>query len=485
METLRTNIIGRKEELEALREALNSHESEFIAIYGRRRVGKTYLVNKAFKGAFTFQYTGLEKKKNKEQLDAFHQALLYQGLPKCPKPKNWVEAFYQLQQLVEKKPANPEYNDKKVIFLDEVPWMDAPKSGFVEALGNFWNRWAAWTEDIILIICGSATSWMFNKVIKNHGGLYNRVTKRIPVYPFNLAECEEMSHSMNLGWNRKQIAEAYMIVGGIPYYWKKFNRKLSLPANIDHLFFEPGADMAVEYEALFASLFSHPEAYEAIINALAVKKKGLTHKEISELIGYEVSGRLTKILRNLELCGFIEKVQQPGKKNRSAVYQLIDNFVLFYHEFIRKKDARPNYWTTHLESADHLSWRGLAFERLCFQHKAQIAKALGISGVYMGWYAWTASPDKEKGYPGMQVDMVIDRADGVVNLCEAKFMSKPFSISPDYLKELHLRQSRYQEEVAPTKAVHLTMITANGVVNNAQKNEINSFVDLDDLFSPK
>jgi hypothetical protein len=280
-----------------------------------------------------------------------------------------------------------------------------------------------------------------------------------------------------------QLAEAYMIIGGIPHYWNKFSRKLSLSANIDRLFFEKGADMVVEYEVLFSSLFSHPEAYVAIINALAQRKRGLTNKEIAEAIGYNTSGRLTTILKNLELCGFIEKVSQPRKKSRDALYQLVDNFVLFYNEFVHKKEVKPNYWSTHLDSPAHLAWSGLAFERLCFQHKKQIAKALGISGVYAGWYAWSAEADARNAYPGMQVDMVIDRADGVVNLCEAKFSSKPYVITSAYLNELRLRQGRYREEVAPKKAVHITMITASGVVDNPQKHNINSFVELDDLFA--
>lgn len=474
-------IIGRAEELEILQESLYSKESEFIAIYGRRRVGKTFLVNRAFKGGFTFQYTGLEHKSNVQQLGAFYKALLEQGMPKSSIPKDWIDAFYLLQHFLQDMEPNVHNNGKKVVFLDELPWMDAPKSGFVEALGNFWNRWAAWTGDIVLIICGSATSWMFNKVFKNHGGLYNRITKRIPLYPFKLSECEQMCRKLNLGWNRQQITEAYMVIGGIPHYWNKFNRKLSLAANIDHLFFSRGADMVTEYEALFSSLFSNPESYESIIDALSQKKKGLTHKEIAEFSGYNRSGKLTAILKNLELCGFIEKVTQPNKKSREAHYQLIDNFVLFYHEFIRNKEAKANYWSTHLKSAAHSAWSGLAFERVCFQHREQIAKAIGISGVYVEWFSWS-SPKTEE-YPGMQIDMVIDRADGVVNLCEAKFSTKPFAITPEYLSELQLRQGRYQEEVAPKKAVHLTMIAANGIVQNPQKFEINSFVTLDDLFA--
>lgn len=481
MDTKARFIVGRKNELETLNETLFSDESQFIAVYGRRRVGKTFLIKRAFDGEFSFQYTGLEKKSNRQQLEAFHLALRQQGLPKCAKPKNWIEAFYQLQNLLESKNGDIRNNNKKVIFLDELPWMDAPKAGFVEALGNFWNRWAAWTQDIVLIICGSATSWMFNKVFRNHGGLYNRVTRQIPVNPFSLSECEQLSSRLGLGWTRLQIAEAYMTMGGIPHYWNKFDRKMSLVSNIDRLFFGNDADMTMEYKALYSSLFSNPEPYEAIIEALAQKKRGLTRQEISELSGYDSSGRLTSIIENLELCGFIVKTTQPNKKSKDAIFQLVDNFSLFYHEFIRNKIKGSNYWSSNYMTPAHSAWSGLAFERLCFQHRTQIAKALGISGIHAIWYAWSAP--KTDSYPGVQVDMVIDRADGMVNLCEVKFTEEPFAITPEYMQKLRLRRSRYQQEIASKKGVHLTMVTSSGVVQNPQKFEINSFVTLDDLFA--
>lgn len=482
MDTQVKYIVGRKNELEILKETLFSEENQFVAVYGRRRVGKTFLIRMAFDDDFTFQYTGLEKKSNKQQLAAFHLSLRQQGLPKCAKPKNWIEAFYQLQDLLESKKGETRNNGKRVIFIDELPWMDSPKADFVEALGNFWNRWAAWTRDIVLIICGSATSWMFKNVFRNHGGLYNRVTRQIAVKPFTLSECEQLSEKAGLGWNRLQIAEAYMIMGGIPHYWTKFDRKMSLVSNIDRLFFNQYADMTMEYNALFSSLFSNPEPYENIIEALAQKKRGLTQQELSDLSGYERSGRLTSILENLELCGFIVKTTQPHKRTKNAIFQLIDNFSLFYHEFIRGKGQRLNYWSMHYHTPAHYAWSGLAFERVCFQHRAQIAKALGISGIlYADWYAWSAP--KTDSYPGMQIDMVIDRADGMVNLCEVKFTDEPYVITPEYMHKLRLRRARYQQEIAPKKGVHLTMITSSGVILNPQKFEINSFVTLDDLFA--
>lgn len=474
-------IVGRSDEQATLLEATRSDESQFIAVYGRRRVGKTYLIRRAFADDFAFQYTGLERSSNRQQLDAFHRALLQQGLPKCAKPANWVDAFYQLQSLLESKRPSSRHGGKRVVFLDELPWMDAPRAGFVEALGNFWNRWAGWTGDILLIVCGSATSWMFNKVLRNHGGLYNRVTTQIHVRPFCLHQCEQLCRKLRLGWSRRQIAEAYMIMGGIPHYWNKFDRQSSLTANVDRLFFSSDADMRREYLALFASLFSNPDRYESIIEALAGKKRGLTQGEIAKAAGYAQSGRLSSILENLELCGFIIKVQQPNKRSKDALYQLIDNFSLFYHEFVRGKGDRPNYWSMHSNSPANSAWRGLAFERLCFQHREQIARALGIGGVCASWYAWSAPRTEE--YPGVQVDLVIDRADGIVNLCEAKFTDRPFAISSDYMQQLLLRRGRYQEEVAPKKGIHLTMIAPEGIAENPQSHEVNSVVRLDDLFA--
>lgn len=480
---MKTKIIGRESQKEMIMDAVKAADSQFLAVYGRRRIGKTFLVKRMFKDEFTFKYTGVENINNRQQLEQFHRSMLEQGLPKCQRPKNWLEAFSLLKQLVAAKDGSADFNNKKIIFLDELPWIDAKGSDFIPALGHFWNDWAGWTDDIVLIICGSATSWMVNKVFKNKGGLYNRVTKQIELRPFTLHECELLADSLNLNWPRETIAETYMILGGVPYYWNMLDPAKSLVGNIDELFFSDNSKMDIEYNALFTSMFKYPGKYESVVSALTEKKKGMTASEISDKTGVAMSASLNTVINNLKLCGFIEEVAQPTKQRRGTIYQLRDHFILFYYEFILKKKAQANFWSTHHDTGLVAAWRGLAFERVCFQHVKQIQRALGISGVYCKIYSWSAKADAENGYPGMQVDMSIDRADGVVNLCEAKFSAKPYAISPEYLRELRLRQARYREEVAPKKAVHLTMITTYGVVDNAQKSSINSFIQLDDLFN--
>ena len=475
-------IIGRDAPIEILTEALASSHSEFIAIYGRRRIGKIYLVKEFMGNTYTFSYTGIEDYNTKQQLSEFHRTLLRYGLPKCGKPQNWFDAFDMLRTLVESKKGFPKLGGKKVIFIDELPWMDARGSDFVKALGHFWNDWAAWTKDIVMIICGSATSWMVKKVFSSKGGLYNRITRQIELTSFTLNECEKFSAAHKFNWSRHLITEAYMIFGGVPYYWTLIDPAKSLSANIDFLFFSENAPMKIEYHVLFKSMFTAPERYESIVKTLIEKKGGMTAKEISEKSGVGMSAKFTEILTNLKLSGFVIEMPQPTKKQRGVLFKLADNFTLFYNDFVLKKKARTNYWATHQNTGTMNSWRGLAFERVCYRHIHQIQKALGVGGVYCEYFAWSV-PENES-YPAMQIDMIIDRADGIVNICEMKFTNSPFSISPVYLAEMNLRRSRYQQEVAPKKGVQLTMVASSGLVKNPQASEINSVITLDDLFQP-
>lgn len=476
------NVIGRNVPITTILDAVYSNSSEFIAVYGRRRIGKTFLIKEIFNDCFSFSYTGIEEFSTRQQLGEFHRYLLRYGLPKCGKPHNWFDAFDMLRSLIESKQAKAFKYAKKIIFLDELPWMDAKGSDFVKALAHFWNDWAAWTKDIMLIICGSATSWMMKKVFSNRGGLYDRVTKQIYLKPFTLNECELFCKVHNIHWTRNLMIEAYMIIGGIPYYWKMLDPNKSLNANIDALFFDNDAPMKLEHHILFKSMFSSPEKYESIINVLANRKKGMTAKDISEACDIGMSARLTDMIENLKLSGFIVESVQPTKRKRGVIYQLSDNFILFYHDFIVKRKGKSNFWSAHSQTGITNAWRGLAFERVCAQHIPQIQKALGISGVYCNYYSWIGHETEE--YPAMQIDLIIDRADGIVNICEMKYTNGPFPISSDYLEELKLRCIRYQKEVAPRKGVQLTIVAAYGITKNNQASEINSVVAIDDLFEP-
>lgn len=326
-------MIGRKQEIELLEQAYHSNRSEFIAIYGRRRVGKTFLVRQLFADKFAFTYSGMPNVSTKVQLYNFYRELQAQGCKAHSAPKNWTDAFFMLRELVASKPEG-----KKVIFLDELPWMDSRQSSFLPAFENFWNAWASARNDILLIICGSATSWIVKKILHNRGGLHNRLTNQICLQPFNLKECEDYVKEMNLPLDRQQVIEGYMVFGGIPFYWSLLERNKSLTQNIDLLFFGRNAKLKDEFQELYRSLFTKPEVYVEIIKALGTKKVGMTRDEIISSAELDSGGKLTGYLEDLENCGFIRRYQAIGSKTKNALYQLVDNFTLFYFRFMDGKN---------------------------------------------------------------------------------------------------------------------------------------------------
>lgn len=469
-------LIGRKEEQKQLQKAYHSEYSEFVAVYGRRRVGKTFLIRETFNYTFTFTHTGVSQKNTRGQLQEFHLSLKRQGLRKSAIPNNWIEAFEQLSLFLEQSK-----DQRKVVFIDEMPWMDAPRSGFVSALEHFWNGWASARKDILLIVCGSASSWIINKVLKNHGGLHNRVSTRIHLKPFTLHECEMYADYKKLGLNRMQLAEGYMIMGGIPFYWSKLDKSRSLAQNIDRLFFSPDGEFRHEFEELYASLFNKPEKYLKIIDALGSKKMGLPREAIVRKSGLEDNGQLSQMLEDLSCCGFIRKYCHIGRKVKNAIYQLVDNYTLFYYQFIKGyADTDENYWLKMIGKPEYNTWGGLAFERICLLHAKQIKEILGISGILANVYSWYAT--SADGKPGAQIDLLIDRADGVVNICEMKFSKLPFIITADYQNKLLNKIQCFTESTATNKAVHLVLITANGLVKNQYSDIVHNEITLDALF---
>ena len=455
-------IIGRKKELNEIREAYKSEYSQFIAVYGRRRVGKTFLVREAFDYSFSFQHTGVANLNMKGQLEAFRMSLMEQGHKDCPVLKSWLEAFNELKVIVKSSKKR-----KKVLFIDEISWIDTPKSGFLAALENFWNGWCSARKDVLLIICASATSWIINKVIKNRGGLHNRVSVRISLAPFTLKECEEYVASKNFRLSRYQILLLYMVMGGPAYYWSLLDKSKSAAQNIDSLFFAENGKLRNEYSSLYESLFKHPEPYIKIVSVLGKKATGMTRKELVDKYKLDGSGALTKCLEELEECGFIRKYNAFEKKSKGAVYQLIDNYTLFYFKFIKEADGDEAFWTNSLNTPLQNTWCGYAFERVCLQHIAQIKQALGIGSVSTKQCAWSADGGLlQEGERGAQIDLLIDRKDDTINICEMKWASAPFVISSDYDMELRNKVSTFIRQTQSRKAVHTTMITTFGVKKN-------------------
>lgn len=472
-------IIGRKQEQSDLLRLIEEPESQFCAVYGRRRIGKTFLIRETFAHRFAFQHTGLAKAAKKEQLAEFKESLRAAGMRANKSPKDWYEAFHMLADYLATLPAG-----KKIIFLDELSWMDTPKSGFMSALEHFWNGWAAARaeKDIVLVVCGSATSWIINKVIKNRGGLHNRLTMRIHLKPFTLKECEEYAQSRNLPLSRQDIAETYMMLGGVPYYWSFLRKNESLAQNIDRMIFAEDAPLAEEHQALYASLFDHPEPYIAIVEALTRKKCGLTRNELLNATKLSDNTTFTRTLNELEQCNFIRKYYCFGKKERESTYQMIDNFTLFHFQYIIGNVRHdPHFWSHSIGTPIHHTWSGLAFERLCLWHLPQINSALGITGVISSAHSWrtTANEDHE----GAQIDLLIDRNDNVINLCEMKYCDEKYTFTKEEADKLQQRRSVFKKVTRTRKTIHTTLVTMHGIAHNKYTNDIHSEICINDLFA--
>ena len=473
-------IIGREKEQRELLSLLEKEDSQFCAVYGRRRVGKTYLIRETFNYQFCFQHTGVAKGTLRQQLTAFRNSLMAAGMTKCAIPKTWIDAFELLKQFVNDAPAG-----KKVLFIDELPWMDTPKGNLIGALENFWNGWATARreKDIVLIVCGSATSWISKKLLKDKGGLRGRLTNRIKVVPFTLRECELFARSANLALGRKDVLELYMILGGIPYYWSFLKKGLSVAQNVDQLFFTETAQLRDEFEALYATLFKRPENYLKVIACLSNgKRSGMTREDILRESRLSDGGTFSTILEELEECGFIRRFVSADTAETNAMYQLTDNYTLFYYLCIKKNAfSDEHYWSNTFTSAFHNTWKGLAFERVCLQHIPQIKAALGITGVQTNVCSWSARGTGRRR--GAQIDLVIQRADDFTDLCELKHSSSAFTIDKDYAEELQNKIGAYQELSKDKRTRHLVMVTTNGVVRNSYYNLIQNEVTMDDLFT--
>lgn len=470
-------IVGRKKEIKILNDNYNSSDSSFIAIYGRRRIGKTYLINKNFENKILFRHSGIYNGTTKEQIVSFMNSLKECGFENLDIVNDWFDAFECLKKFI-----NNSTKKKKIIFLDEIAWMYTKKSNFIKALENFYNGWASARSDIMLIICSSATSWIINNIIHSKGGLYNRVTTQIYLNPFSLGECEEYCKSRNLSLSKKQIIEAYMVIGGVPYYWNYLTKGQSIPQFIDSCFFANNAPLRNELKYIFSSLFSNPDCYFKIIESLSKKKYGLTKKEILNDTKEVDNGNFTNKLEDLINCGFIREYSPLKYKKSSVVYQLIDPFTIFHFHFLTKKNNDDSFWINQLNNPTINTWKGLAFERICLLHLNNIKNALGISGVYTAVYPWSCKKDEDNNIFGSQIDMVIERKDDIINLFEIKYYDVPFNITTKQIELLNKKKHDFIEVTKTKSAIHLSLIALNGVENNANTNEIQSIVSVEDLF---
>ncbi|MEE3452929.1 AAA family ATPase [Dialister sp.] len=474
-------MIGRKKEIEELQRLYDDGRAELVAIYGRRRIGKTFLVDETFAGRITFRHAGLspvgEEPKGllSKQLQNFYHSLLLSGMGETEKPSSWMDAFFLLEKYLQER----DDDSRQLIFLDELPWMDTPRSGFMSAFESFWNNWACHRKNVMVIVCGSASSWIQDKLINNHGGLYNRVTYEIKLLPFTLRECEDFYKERRVQFSRYDIAQSYMILGGVPYYLGYMDGQLSLPQNVDHLFFTKSARLSDEYDRLFLSLFTSPDLVKSIIELLYKRNSGYTRKEIVEKLGISDNGRLTQNLKALLASDFVVRYVPFGEGKRNERYKLVDPFCLFYLHFVAGKKKESHYWENHQTTQPVVVWRGIAFENVCLHHVDQIKKALGVVGVASENSVWTGMNEEGEG---MQIDLVINRKDNVINLCEMKYYGGDFTVDKTYYKELLKRQTYLSGQVSPRTSVRNTLVTTFGLTRNEYGTAFSNVVTLDDLF---
>ena len=480
-------MIGREKEWRRLSLCVEAEQPQFVVIYGRRRVGKTYLINQFFRGRFDFKLTGIYNQPREYQLRNFIYELNRQAGTSYDTPSDWLEAFQLLRNYLSDLPSE----EKCVVFLDEMPWMDTPKSDFLSAFEWFWNGWGNTRRNLILIVCGSSSSWISEKISKNKGGLFNRLTCRLYLSPFTLYETEQYLQANGISWSQYDIAECYMIMGGIPYYLSLLDPGLSYVRNIDNLFFRKRSELWDEFDHLYRTLFTNSEQIISIVETLSGRRSGMTRSELVQKTGISDSGHLSKMLKNLEDSGFVRVVPFFGMKKQQSRYQLADYYTMFYFRFLKgKKKSDENYWSNALDLPSRRSWAGLTFEQLCMDHIPQIKRRLGISSVLSEQSIWNSrqsgeSSDAEDLWDrnGAQIDLIIDRRDRVINLCEIKFSVNQLEIDQDYDMKLRNKIEAFRRATSTTKALQLTLITTYGLKTGKYTSLVGSQVYLSDLFS--
>ncbi len=470
-------MIGRKKEIERIERLLQSERSEFLAVTGRRRVGKTYLIDSVLRSNYCFEMTGIQNATLKTQLFNFATKLAECSGTELRVPENWQIAFLYLSNYLK----TLDKNQKKVIFIDELPWIATAKSGFIQFIAHFWNDYLSKEKHFILVICGSATSWISQKIINDTGGLHNRVTENIHLYPFTIAETQAFLQAKGLHFSPQEATKLYMTLGGIPFYLENIRKGESYAQTIERLCFMPTGILYNEYDNLFKALFTNAELHQQIVGVLATHHYGMSHQEIlDKLDKKQANGSYQRAIEELIISDFVVETSPFGKKKRGATYRLIDEFSIFYHRFMKQnRKFTQGMWLQLSENQSFKIWTGLAFETFCYKHIDAIKQALGIASVYAEIHSFqlTASSEME----GVQIDLLIDRKDNCINLCEIKFYNAPFTITKDYFQQLLTKKERFVTHTKTQKQVFLTFICNHGLSQNMYAKEIDIKLNLEDL----
>lgn len=473
-------LIGRIEEQKSLKSLLQSPEAELVAITGRRRVGKTFLVTQCYQPQIVFDLVGIQDGALNVQLQNFADQFSAYSQSEHPisTPQSWAEAFKILRNFLQKRLSPTE---KKVVFFDELPWLATQKSSFLQAFGYFWNSWAS-RQNLIIVICGSSASWMIQRVVNDTGGLHNRITKRLHLEPFTLSETEAYLKTRHHSFSRYQITELYMAMGGIPHYLKELNSAYSIVQNIDRICFAKQGLLSDEFNRLYFSLFTHAERHIQVVRTLASKKQGMTRSELAQQAKLEANGGLTKVLNDLIQSGFVAEYYPFDKKKKEKIYRVCDEYSLFYLQFVEQNRFQGgNIWQHLSQTAGYKTWTGYAFENICLKHIERIKQAMSIAGIYSraaSFYKKSTNTEQ-----GLQIDLVLERNDQTINLFEVKFYNQVFTLSKEYADHLRQVMGRFQTLTATKKHVAWVLISTFGLAENMHsRGLVSQTLTLDDLF---
>lgn len=468
-------LIGREQESEQIRKYVKNNRNELIAIYGRRRVGKTFLIRKVFNDHFDFYTTGIIDGTFEDEITAFSDALRkygYQG----KRVHNWMEVFTALGTLLQEK--SKERKNPLIVFIDELPCFDTRNAGFIKAFSYFWNSTGSWINNIKLFICGSATSWMIRNIINSRGGLHNRVTHEIHLTPFTLYQTELYLKKNKFKWNLLSILQMYMCIGGIPFYLSLLDNSKTVFENIDQLFFKENAQLRNEFDRLFNSLYHSPDNYKSVIQLLASNKRGMTRAEMSSKLKMADNGHFGDMLENLVFCDFLRKYNNGTKRNKS-IYQITDFFTLFYLQFCKKNITDPHYWRNMTGTPTINTWYGLAYERVCLYHVREIIHALRFDTIHTEYYAWRSN----QANPGAQIDIIIDRADNNITICEVKYSKSEYTLSKSEFNKINNRSEIFKTETKTKKGIQTCIISTFGLKENDYADIASQTITLKDLFT--
>ncbi len=484
-------IIGREKELQELEEAYQSDNAEFIAVYGRWRVGKTFLVTNSLSNredTLFFHISGTKKGTKAEQIKNFTDEISDKFLKpgaRIESPKTWRDALRLLTEYIK------DYKGKKVVlFFDEFPWLVSKRSELMETFQFHWNRHWSLDDRIKLIVCGSSAGWILEKIINDRDGLYNRVTHRIHLEPFNLHETKEYLRSRGASLQNRDITNLYMVLGGIPFYLSQTKTRLSAMQNIEFLAFRKNSFLMTEFDNLYATLFSEDAGHIELAKIISKHRYGINRKNIvAASPRFKKGGRLTTLLKDLEQAGFISRFTPFESKKKEAFYKMEDEYSLFYFNWIEPIRETPlarsmkiGYWEQELKSPAWHSWAGYAFEALCIKHISQISEALGIS-VTAKPHTWRYVPPKGSLERGAQVDLLFDRDDNSITLCEIKYTREPFILDKEQMHKLWNRIDVFKQHTKTQKNIFLSFISAQGLKKTVYSEEfVHQIVSLEDLF---